>query len=135
MRPITHVQADFADKKDNQCLPELLSTLTQRLQALRMGCSTVLADAGFSSGENYALLEKQGITAFIPPHGTYKGGPEGFSYNQNEDYWLCPQGKKATFRKVKIEPKNNIKKKLYFTTRKDCNGVATFDWREKESQI
>jgi hypothetical protein len=119
---ITHVQADFADKKDNQCLPELLNGLTQRLHALSLGCSTVLADAGYSSGENYSLLEQQGITAFIPPHGTYKGGPEGFSYNKEEDYWLCPQGKKATFRKVKVEPKNNIKKKLYFTTRKDCKG-------------
>jgi transposase len=117
---ITHVQADYADKKDNQCLPTLLNSLTQRLQHLNLECNTVLADAGYSSGENYALLEEQRITAFIPPHGTYKGGPEGFTYNKEEDYWLCPQGKKATFRKIKIEPKNNIKKKMYFTTRKDC---------------
>jgi transposase len=117
---ITHVQADLADKKDNQCLPTLLDALTGRLQSLRLNCNTVLADAGYSSGENYALLEEQGITAFIPPHGTYKGGPEGFTYNKQEDYWLCPQGKKATLRKIKTEPKNNIKKKLYFTTRKDC---------------
>jgi hypothetical protein len=41
---------------------------------------------------------------------------------KEEDYWRCPQGKKATFRKVKVEPKNNIKKKIYFTTRKDCKG-------------
>lgn len=119
---ITHVKAEFADKKDNQCLPELLTGLTHRLQSLSLGCTTVLADAGYSSGENYALLEQQGIRAFIPPHGTYKGGPEGFSYIKEEDYWLCPWGKKATFRKVKVEPKNNIRKKLYFTTRKDCKG-------------
>ncbi len=117
---ITHVHADLADKKDNQCLPALLHTLTQRLQDLNLECNTVLADAGYCSGENYALLEQQGIRAFIPPHGTYKGGPEGFTYHKQEDYWLCPQGKKATFRKIKIEPKNNIKKKLYFTTRRDC---------------
>ncbi len=119
---ITHIHADLADKKDNQCLPFLLGTLTQRLQKLNLGCTTLLADAGYSSGENYALLEEQGITAFIPPHGTYKGGPAGFTYNQEEDYWLCPWGKKATFRKVKVEPKNNIRKKIYFTTRKDCKG-------------
>ncbi len=95
-------------------------TLTPRLQKLNLSCTTLLADAGYSSGENYALLEQQGITAFIPPPGPYKGGPEGFSYHKEEDVWLCPQGKKATFRKV--EPKNNIQKKMYFTTRKDCQG-------------
>ncbi len=71
-------------------------------------------------GENYALLEEQHITAFIPPHGTYKGDPEGFTYDKEEDCCLCPQEKKATFRKVKVEPKNNIKKKVYFTARRDC---------------
>jgi transposase len=119
---ITHVDAEFADRKDNQCLPHLLEGLTRRLQGLHLGCSHILADAGYSSGENYALLEERGITSFIPPHGTYKGGPEAFTYNREEDCWLCPQGKKATFRKVKVEPKGNIKKKVYFTTRKDCKG-------------
>jgi len=119
---ITHVQADLADKKDNQCLPTLIHALTERLQSLHLACNTILADTGYSSGENYALLEQEGITAFIPPHGTYKGGPEGFTYHKQEDYWLCPEGKKATFRKIKVEPKNDIKKKLYFTTRRDCKG-------------
>ncbi len=116
---ITHVQAD---RKDNQCLPRLLEGLTHRLQSLHLGCGTVLADAGYSSGENYALLEQEGITAFIPPHGTYKGAPEGFTYDKEGDCWVCPQGKKATFRKVKVEPKGNIKKKVYLTTRRDCKG-------------
>jgi transposase len=119
---ITHVDADLADRKDNQCLPHLLNGLTRRLKSLHLGCSALLADAGYSSGENYALLEQEGITAFIPPHGTYKGGPEGFSYDKEEDCWRCPQGKKATFRKVKVEPKGNIRKKVYFTTRRDCKG-------------
>jgi len=119
---ITHAHADLADRKDNQCLPALLKKLLPRLQHLGFRCTALLADAGYSSGENYALLEQEGIRAYIPPHGTYKGGPQGFAYNREEDYWLCPWGKKATFRKVKTEAKNNIKKKLYFTTRKDCKG-------------
>lgn len=117
---ITHTHADLADKKDNQCLPTLLSALHLRLQRLGLGWNTLLADAGYSSGENYALLEEQGIRAFVPPHGTYKGGPAGFTYNKAEDYWLCPWGKQVTFHKVQVEKKNNIKKKVYYTTRKDC---------------
>jgi len=117
---ITHIHADLAERKDNQCLPALLERLMPRLEQVNLSCTTLLADAGYSSGENYHLLEENDITAYIPPHGTYKGGPEGFTYHREEDYWRCPWGKKVTFRKVKVEPKNNIKKKLYFTTRRDC---------------
>ncbi|WP_439882403.1 IS1182 family transposase [Pontibacter sp. MBLB2868] len=117
---ITHAQADHADRKDSLCLPTLLGSLTSRLQLLSLSCSTLLADAGYSSGENYALLEQQGVTAFIPPHGTYKGGPAGFTYEREGDYWRCPQNKKVTFRNVLVEKKNNNKKRTYYTTRKDC---------------
>lgn len=127
---ITHVHADLADKKDNQCLPPLLHALLPRLQYQGIACTALLADTGYSSGENYALLEREGITAFIPPHGPYKGGPEGFTYNKEEDYWLCPEGRKVTFRNVLVEKKNNNKKRTYYTSRKDCR-----DCPSKESCI
>src|SRR5690554_1525329 len=76
-----------------------------------------VADTGYSSGENYAFLERQGIKSFIPPHGTYKGGPKGFDYIEDGNYWLCPQGKKVTFRKQKLE-KGTLKDN-YFTRRSD----------------
>ncbi|WP_415837240.1 transposase, partial [Pontibacter korlensis] len=120
---ITHVQADHADKKDSICLPGIARHLNQRLHQLGLGCTTLLADTGYCSGENYALLEREGITAFIPPHGTYVGGPEGFTYVREGDYWLCPEGKKATFRKEIVNAKrNNVRSRLYLTTRKDCKG-------------
>lgn len=78
----------------------------------------VLADAGYSSGENYAFLEKQNLISYIPPHGTYKGGPKGFTYIKDGNYWLCPEGKKATFR-VRRAEKGNWKD-YYLTRRSDC---------------
>ncbi|QCR21473.1 DDE transposase [Pontibacter sp. SGAir0037] len=119
---ITHVQAAQADRKDSLCLPAIVSHLQARLQLLRLSCTALLADAGYSSGSNYALLEREGISAFIPPHGTYKGGPAGFTYNREEDYWLCPWGKKATFRRVAANRVETNKMKIYLTTRKDCKG-------------
>lgn len=119
---ITHIHADYADKKDNQCLQQITEKLKWRLQIRGLHWKYLLADTGYSSGENYAYLEQKGITSYIPPHGTYKGGPEGFEYIKDGDYWLCRNNKKVTFRKVKIEKKNNIKKKQYFTARKDCRG-------------
>src|SRR5690606_16665307 len=66
------------------------------------------------------MLEDRGIKSFIPPHGTYKGGPEGFTYIEEGNYWLCPQSKKVTFRKQKLE-KGTLKDN-YFTKRSDCKG-------------
>jgi hypothetical protein len=77
---ILHTQADLADQKDSQCLPRVIEATNNKLTALGLGIRSVLADGAYCSGENYALLEKQGIDAYIPVHGTYKGGPDGFSF-------------------------------------------------------
>ena len=115
---ITHIHADFADKKDNQCLESIVNPLKKRLADNGLIWENLAADAGYSSGENYAMLERRGIDSFIPPHGTYKGGPEGFTYQKDGDYWLCAQGKKVTFRKTKYE--KDTKKNYYYTRRSDC---------------
>jgi len=78
----------------------------------------ILADTGYISGGNYADMESRGLIAYIPPHGTYKGGPDGFVHYKKEDYYLCPNGKKARFRKVKEE--NGSLKKFYATKTADC---------------
>lgn len=120
---ITHIQADFADKKDSQCLQEITRQLKRRLWKQGLHWQNLLADTGYSSGENYAFLEQIGITAYIPAHGTYKGGPENFIYIKNGDYWLCRNNKKVTFRKITVETsKNNNKKRLYLTRASDCKG-------------
>lgn len=120
---ITHIQADLADKKDSQCLQSITRQLKHRLWEQGFHWQNILADTGYSSGENYAFLEHQGITAYIPPHGTYKGGPEGFTYIEDGDYWLCRNNKKVTFRKITIETsKNNNQKRLYLTRASDCKG-------------
>jgi len=117
---ITHIHADFADKKDNQCLQYMTEKLRWRLKSMGIDWKYLAADTGYSSGENYAYLEKTGIESYIPPHGTYKGGPEGFTYIREGDYWQCPRGKHVKFHKVLTEKKNNIKKRRYFTRRADC---------------
>lgn len=120
---ITHIHADYADKKDSQCLPQIVNKLQWRLHRMGLKWKYLPADTGYSSGENYAFLEEKGIEGYIPPHGTYKGGPEGFTYHKEGDYWLCRNNKKVTFRKITIEKnKNNNKKKLYLTRLSDCKG-------------
>jgi len=115
---ITDVKAYHADKKDSQILQDATKRLKQRLRNQGLLWRNLLADAGYSSGENYAFLEKENIISYIPKHGTYKGGPEGFTFYKEENYWLCPQGRKVTFRKRKMV-KNSLQNH-YLTKRSDC---------------
>ena len=125
---ITHIEADYADKKDNQSLLEMTDKLQWRLHRFGFNWKTLLADTGYSSGENYAYLEQKGIESYIPAHGTYKGGPENFEYIEEGDYWLCRNNKRVTFRKVREEKSRtqygsgiNLKR-TYLTKRSDCKG-------------
>ena len=54
---ITHIGADFADLKDNQCLQGVVKMLKPRLNSHGLIWENVLADTAYSSGENYAFLE------------------------------------------------------------------------------
>ncbi|UTW67710.1 transposase [bacterium SCSIO 12643] len=117
---ITDIWAYHADKKDNQYLQDITLRLKQRLWQNRLLWKNCLADTGYSSGENYAFLEGQNLASYIPPHGTYKGGPEGFTYSKEHNHYICPQGKPIPFKKVFYEKKNNTKKKEYRGTRHTC---------------
>jgi transposase len=117
---ITDIRAYHADKKDNQYLQDISSRLKSRLHRQGLLWHTLVADTGYSSGENYAFLEQEGLQSFIPPHGTYKGGPDGFNYNEAHDHYVCPQGKIIPFKKVFYETKNNTKKKEYRASKQVC---------------
>ena len=69
----TSLGADYADKKDSQCVESIVNDLESRLHSLGLMWTNVLADAGYSSGEIYAYLDKKNILSFIPPHANYKG--------------------------------------------------------------
>lgn len=110
---ITDIQAYHADKKDSQCFQDITVRLKKRLNKQGLLWQNALADTGYSDGRNYAFLETIGLTSYIPPHGTYKGGPDGFTYHKEQDYYTCPQGKVIPFKKVFLEKRTNTKKKEY----------------------
>ena len=118
---ITDISADFADKKDNQSLQQVSQRVKQRLHQQGLLWHNLLADTGYSSGENYAYLEREGLRSFIPPHGTYKGCPDLMTYNREGDYYVCRNGKHLTHRKVKYSVKGT-KENHYATSSKDCRG-------------
>ena len=59
---ISHVQADFADGRDSQCLPDITLKLQQRLAHNELRLEEIIADTHYSNGSNYALLKQWKIT-------------------------------------------------------------------------
>jgi len=117
---ITDIKAYHADKKDNQYLQDITKRLKSRLHKQGFIWRNCVADTGYSSGENYAFLEQEGLGSFIPPHGTYKGGPDGFVYNKEHDYYICPEGKAIPFKKVFLDHRAQTKKREYRSSSKIC---------------
>lgn len=119
---ITDIKAYHADKKDNQYLQDIVSRLQSRLGKNGLLFRNVVADTGYSSGENYAYLETENLQSFIPPHGTYKGGPIGFEYQKEEDCYICPKGEIIPFKKIFNDYRTGTKKKEYRSSSKICKG-------------
>ncbi len=120
---ITDIGAYHADKKDNQCLQDIIKGVKNRLNKQGLLVQNILADTAYSDGANYHFLEQLGLVSYIPPHGTYKGGPTGFVYNKEHDYYTCPQGEIIPFKKVFLDSRTQTKKKEYRCSSficKDC---------------
>ena len=119
---ITDIKAYHADGKDSQHLPDIVDRLQRRLWKQGFQLENVLADTGYSSGENYAYLEQKGITSYIPPHGTYKGGPTDCTYVKDKDHYICLAGEIIPFKKVFNDYRTGTKKKEYRNSSKVCKG-------------
>ena len=117
---ITDIRAYHADGKDNQQLPDIVKRLQGRLWKQGLYWENCVADTGYSSGENYRFLEERNLKSFIPPHGTYKGGPDGFEYVREHDHYLCPRGKEIPFTKVFNDYRTGTKKKEYRARKHVC---------------
>jgi len=74
---------------------------------------TLLADSGYSSGENLAELEKRNSIEPYIPDMRYQGKQRGrktdegdefhsskFTYHKEENYCVCPEGKTLNFSKI-----------------------------------
>lgn len=116
---ISHVQADFADGRDSQCLPDIMLKLQQRLVHNELRLEELLADTGYSNGSNYALLEGWNVTGWIPVFGHYKPQIEGFPYDPAEDHFTCSVGKRLPFKTFATHAETGLLK-VYRADYQDC---------------
>jgi transposase len=116
---LSHVQADFADRRHSTLLPSLVEPLHQRLLAQDLPVSEVVADTNYSNGLNYALLEARDITPWIPVFGQYKPEIEGFIYEKETDCFTCPAGKLLPFKRFDSDLDGRLSKRSSAATG-DC---------------
>ncbi|WP_235336463.1 transposase [Pontibacter korlensis] len=121
---ISHVRADFADGRDSQHLPSLVMQVQGRLRANGLLMQELLADAGYSNGSNYHMLELQGITGWIPVFGKYKPEIAGFPYDKEHDRYTCPMGKPLPFMGFDRTADGRLLKN-YWAAPADCRQCAS----------
>ncbi|MBK9046570.1 MAG: hypothetical protein IPL74_07665 [Bacteroidetes bacterium] len=92
---ITGAVADYADKRDSECLPFVLEHTMQNLAQEQIKVEQIVADTAYSSGEALEYCEQNNIEPFIPNFGQYKSEREGFIYNKEKDQYECQRGNKA----------------------------------------
>jgi len=114
---ITSIGAFHADKKDSQCLDAVLDKIDYNLKEYGLTAEEIVADANYSSSSVLESLIARGITGYIPNTGTYKQEREGFTYDAENDRYLCGQGNSLKFIGHK---KHHGISKLYMSKRSDC---------------
>ena len=120
---ITASGADFADKRDSECLPHILKQNIENLEPHDLRPEQLLADTGYSSAQALQFCDENKIDAYIPNFGQYKPQREGLRYNAELDQYECTQGNKAVlfFRKI-VTSVRGYEKKQYRSSANHCKG-------------
>lgn len=109
-----------ADASDNRCLQPMGEAVRDALALARFD---VLADAGYSNGEQAAALEAQGIVPHVPANRAINNQGKGdqfdrsaFTYDAGNDCFHCPAGKTLTRKQIHRKDRTVF----YQATTRDC---------------
>ena len=116
---ITNTEAHLADRRDSECLPQVLQNTIHNLQQQDLTVEEIAADTGYSSGEALQNCIDQNITAYIPNFGQYKTERAGFTYHEQQDYYQCEQGAILPYKKT-YQDKKGYSRKQYRSSSLDC---------------
>jgi len=81
----------------------IVDKLSINLKQYGLCLQYLLADGGFSSGENYSALEARQIKGFIPLHGSYHPIREGFTYDTTQNAYVCRNEKLLYYHGIKMD--------------------------------
>ena len=111
---------------------QLVSMVEQTETVTAQGVEEVIADSGYASYDNYAFLSSEGKRGYIPDqyfnkvqkgeylHPQHRYHKENFQYNEEQDIYICPEGKVLPFYKERDSERGVIKRRQWIYKGKDC---------------
>ena len=143
---ITSAQA-FGSANETEHLPEMLERNARNLEEAGIKGeegkqATMSADANYFSEENLRACQERGIDAVIADSQAKRRiGPDGekryeiddFKYNESDDYYECPQGKRLEYKRKTVQ--KGVEGKVYQASLTDCKKCPSFSkcsWSKKE---
>lgn len=117
---ITNVEAHLADRRDSECLNQVLVNTINNLQQQDLQLEEIACDTGYSSSKALKACIDNDITAYIPNFGQYKPFREGFSFDDESDRYSCTaKGVHLPYKKT-YQDKKGYYRKQYRSSAKDC---------------
>lgn len=116
---ITGVEAHLADRRDSECLSQVLENTISNLEDEGLIVEEITADTGYSSGKALKACLEKNIIAYIPNFGQYKPVREGFVFDEQNDRYTCTRGIHLPYKKT-YQDKKGYYKKQYRSSAKDC---------------
>ena len=124
---------DFAlyhNPTDTLTLPSLLDSFHNRYDIIP---STIVADSGYGSEENYRFMEESGMQAYVKynrfhmeQRPRFKPNPfhaDSLHYNEKDDYYVCPMGQHMTRVGTRIRPTaSGYRGEFALYRAQDCRG-------------
>jgi transposase len=117
---ITSAEAFLSDRRDSECLGQVLINTIDNLQQHGLRVEEIAADTGYSSGRAMQACIDNNITAYIPNFGQYKPHRVGFTYSAETDSYSCSRGILLPYKKT-YQDKKGYYKKHYRSSAKDCS--------------
>jgi transposase len=117
---ITHIQSFKADLRDSQCLPDFITNLLDNFNQTGICVEEIIADTAYSSGEALKSLEAADITGYIPNRAQFKSERPGFTYNEEGDFYICPNNEKLIYKGI-FESLKGVYNKEYRISKTICN--------------
>lgn len=114
---ITNIEAHHADKRDSECLKDIVAHTAENLACGGLEVKEIVADGNYAGTEAFKAVKEMDITAYIPDFGSYKPVREGFTYHAEGDYYQCRHGSILPFKKVYGKGQ-----KQYRSLTADCRG-------------
>ena len=117
---ITNVEAHLADRRDSECLAQVLTNTITNLQQQGLQTEEIACDTGYSSSKALQACLDHNITAYIPNFGQYKPFREGFVFDEENNRYTCEaKGVHLPYKKT-YQDKKGYYKKQYRSSAKEC---------------